>query len=170
MTAKPRRRWLQFSLGTLLLFVAALCVLLAVRSNRQNNRRVAIAKIESLGGEIEYLSAWIDKKGMYVAGIKVDVPRLSLWARILGDNPATCIVAIYFRPEWKLTDADLVYVLSFSEMRILVMGSNQITDAGLLSLSSLSGLVYVVVRANRDVTEAGVAGLQKALPKCRIER
>jgi hypothetical protein len=46
--AKSRRRFFQYSLGTLLVFVALICVLLAVRTNRQHNRRVAIAKIRVL--------------------------------------------------------------------------------------------------------------------------
>jgi len=166
----PKRTWFQFRLVTLLVCVAVICVVLALRVSRQDKRRVAIAGIESVGGKIIYLSEWTGKGVIFAAGIKLDIPQLSLSERLLGDDPSNTIVAVYFEPNWKVTDVVLANTLPFTKMRVLVMGSNHITDAGLLRLKALSGLQLVTVDANRDVTEAGVAEFQKALPKCKIER
>jgi hypothetical protein len=94
MTSKPRRRFFQYSLGTLLVFVAFICVLLAVRTNRQHNRRVAIAKIYGLGGQIAFASDWHPVNSFFLNMSNGPVlPKSSRFARLWGDDPSTCVLA-----------------------------------------------------------------------------
>ena len=46
--SKPRRRWFQFSLRTLLVLVTVLCVWLAMTAERARKQRKAVAAIRAL--------------------------------------------------------------------------------------------------------------------------
>src|SRR5579863_5667165 len=50
----PKRRWAQFSLGTMFVVVTALGVWLGVVVNRANRQREAVVAIEALGGTVYY--------------------------------------------------------------------------------------------------------------------
>lgn len=141
MIAEPRRGWFQFSLSTLLLFVAALCVLPAVRAHRQHKRQAAIAKIDSLGGQIMYLSAWNRHPRSTSA---FTLPEIGPLARLLGDDPDTMAIRVYLGDNSNVTDADLAYLLPLKELRILV------------------------VLNTAKTTDKGIAEIQKALPNCRV--
>ena len=52
--SKPRRRWFQFSLRTLMVLVTVLCVWLGLVSERARKQREAVAAIEALGGWVWY--------------------------------------------------------------------------------------------------------------------
>ena len=81
MTAsKPRRRWLQFRLKTLLLVTAVLCVPLAwvgVRMNDKRKERAVIAELERLGGIVEY-----DYGGVFGACQITPLARESIYRRL----------------------------------------------------------------------------------------
>ena len=53
------------------------------------------------------------------------------------------------------------------ELRMLDLGSTQITDAGLKEVAKLQKLEGLNLQ-NTQITDAGVAELKKALPKCGI--
>jgi len=117
------RRFFQFGLATMLLFVAAICVVLAVRANRQHNRRVAIAKIESLGGEIEYLGP---------KGSRVIEPDLGLLARLLGDDDAsTYVYVVSFPRGGDVNDGTLSLLLPLRELHFLLIRNCPVTDKGI---------------------------------------
>ena len=52
----------------------------------------------------------------------------------------------------------------------LYLGHTQITDAGLVHLARLTKLRYLSLKPNPQITDTCVKKLQKALPKCMIER
>ena len=55
--SKPRRRWFQYSLRTLLVLVTVLCVFcvwLGLVSERARKQREAVAAIEAMGGVVYY--------------------------------------------------------------------------------------------------------------------
>ena len=69
----------------------------------------------------------------------------------------------------KITDAGLKEVAKMEKLTNLSLyGCDQITDAGLKELAKLKQLEGLVL-VDTKITKAGVAELQKALPKCRIE-
>ena len=67
-----------------------------------------------------------------------------------------------------ITDAGLKELTKLKKLTELVLfGCKQITDTGLKELAKLTRL-DVLWLSETKVTKAGVARLQKALPKCRI--
>ena len=66
------------------------------------------------------------------------------------------------KPEGELTVADLEKVTG------LELGGTQITDEGLKEIAKLQKLERLELRFNREITDAGVDELQKALPNCTI--
>ena len=156
------RRFFQFGLATMLVLVAVICVVLAIRSNRQHNRRVAIAKIEELGGEIKYLSELST-----LSSTAWDLPAIGRLARLFGDDPSTYVILVVLN-DAKVTDADLANLLTFSELQGLVIGNDSVTDAGLLSLGSLPNLKLIQFLDNACVTKTGVDEFHKALPNCKV--
>src|SRR5262249_35344749 len=92
----------------------------------------------------------------------------------------------------KLTDQGMVQVCRLTTLQTLDIGRTQITDASAIGLKNLKELthVYLYETATSDITlgnlqgatklqrtrvgaqasDAGMAALQKILPKCKIER
>ena len=59
------------------------------------------------------------------------------------------------------------YKTGFEGVRQLDLSNTQITDAGLKEVAKMKQLI-VLILDDTKVTKAGVAQLQKALPKCKI--
>ena len=68
----------------------------------------------------------------------------------------------------KVADADLASLGQFRKLNFLSLSGAQVSDAGLENLKSLSTLQDLHLRSTR-VTASGVAAIQKAIPKCKIE-
>ncbi len=66
-----------------------------------------------------------------------------------------------------VTDAGLKELAHLKNLTALDLSWTKVTDAGLNELAGLNGLTTLNL-SNTPVTRGGVAGLQKALPKCRI--
>ncbi len=69
----------------------------------------------------------------------------------------------------KVSDAGLKELTNLKKLTIIDLSGTPITDAGLKELANLKGLTSLRLRKTK-VTDTGVAELQKALPKCKIER
>ncbi|MEX2316163.1 MAG: hypothetical protein WD669_03360 [Pirellulales bacterium] len=54
-TASPRRRWFRYSLRTFFLLITAVCIALGLYVKRQRDRYVAIEKIKTSGGFVEFV-------------------------------------------------------------------------------------------------------------------
>jgi hypothetical protein len=67
-----------------------------------------------------------------------------------------------------ITDDGLAELTRLRDLISLTLQSTSVTDAGLRHLEGMRGLVCLDLRACPKVTDAGVARLQKALPKCEI--
>jgi hypothetical protein len=70
----------------------------------------------------------------------------------------------------KVTDAGLKELAELKGLKELHLQETKVTDAGLKELAGLKGLQELHLRGCREVTDAGVAELQKALPDCKIRR
>ena len=67
-----------------------------------------------------------------------------------------------------ITDAGLKEVAKLQQLKVLSLsGAKHVTDTGLKEVAKLKQL-DVLSLGNTQVTKAGVAELQKALPKCKI--
>ena len=60
-----------------------------------------------------------------------------------------------------------MHLKGLSGPKTLYLGGTQVTDSGLVHIRRLTNMWELTLYSAR-VTDTGVAGLQKALPKCRI--
>ena len=136
-----KRRWFQFRLRTLLIFVL-ICLIpycwFLVRVHRQ---REAVAAIEKGGGSVEYGElhgpAWLRK--------------------LLGDKYFAYVVSASLAPQ--TTDADLEHLDGLTEVRGLLLTNTNITDAGLEHLKGLTQLQQLVL-TDTKITDAGLKHLK----------
>jgi hypothetical protein len=70
----------------------------------------------------------------------------------------------------RVTDDGLRTIAALRSVRGLSLESDDITDAGLRHLEALNTLEVLLLARCTKVTDAGVARLKKALPRCDIHR
>jgi hypothetical protein len=154
---KPKGRWLQFSIRTVLVIVTLLCVGLSIWVAAAERPRRAVAAIKELGGRL----GCTDKAG---SGESFPIAFLRRW---LPQAYFDEVVSVELG-NTQVTDAGLAHLEGVTELQLLYLGNTQITDAGLVHLEGLTelrslGLTYT------QVTGAGLAKLRKAMPNCRID-
>ena len=162
MTDKPKRRWLQFRLRTLLLIVAVLCVPLAwvgVRLNQKRRERAAVAAIRDLNGYISY--DWWDNAGK-------STPPGPQWLRaIFGDDFFADVASIEIYNYRDLVDGDLVHLKVFKRLRTLSISggsSKLVTDAGVAFLTGMKDIERLLL-CNMQLTDAGLSSIIKGMDR-----
>src|SRR5688572_26162539 len=89
----PRRRWLRFSLRTLLVAVTVLSVWLGVKVDQARRQKRAVETLQALGADIRYEHQRLAEGG-FDGRIELDVPE---WARELcGDDFFQTVTGVYF--------------------------------------------------------------------------
>jgi hypothetical protein len=68
----------------------------------------------------------------------------------------------------QVTDAGLKHMAWLSGLKVLNLQGTKVTDAGLKYLAALNGLETLNL-GKTEVSPQGVAQLQKALPKCKVQ-
>jgi hypothetical protein len=163
MTApKPKLRWFQFSLRTLLVFVT-LCAIasswLAVKLQEAKRERETETAIEKSDGTVQ----WSEPPG----------PQ---WLRtFLGDDFRRHVVKVV-AVSTKFTDASLENLEGLSQLQTLGLHFTNVTDMGLEHLKRLSqlqdlwlgGELKNLTLYKTNVTVEGVKKLQQELPNCKI--
>jgi predicted negative regulator of RcsB-dependent stress response len=152
MTAKPKRRWYQFSLKTLLVVLTLLCLgpggYVAYEQRKAREQKAAVEAIEKLGGKVETNNK--------VPG------RSPMLRQILGDESVGNVVSVTLN-DTDVTDAGLVHLSGLKGLKHLSLNKTQVTDAGLQHLSGLKELTYLCLDG-RQMTESGLrhlAGLKE---------
>jgi len=174
-TPKRKRRWLQFSLRTLMVLMLIVSVplgWLAYKLRQGREHRAAVEAIQRLGGRI---GSRPDRLGR-PPGEEVYPGRV--WV-CFSRTPVRDAELAYLRgprglyqlnqDATKVTDAGLVHLKRLTQLEELFLDSSRITDAGLEHLRGLTQLRTVDLR-NTQVTDKGVSELKKALPNCEIFR
>lgn len=179
MTATPKRRWLQFSLRTLLVMMTMACVglaWLAYQRNEVRKREAAIAAIEEMGGEIHFdemqpfRPVWLHM--LFSSRSPAEVVGVNLDGTNASDDDLS-LVAGLTKLEWLIlfntpvTDAGLVQLADLTNLEELTLNYTQVTDAGLVHLSGLTKLNRLYLHGSR-VTDQGVAALKQKLPNLQI--
>jgi len=160
--SKPRRRWFQFSLRTILIPTTIIAVLLGWWSHKARQQREAVAILKGTDGQVRYdcRLPWTGKM--------CNPPE---WPKWLLDN----VGVDYFTSAellscgTEVTDGSLEHLKGLTTLQTLSLGRTQVTDAGLKHLKGLTAL-QVLWLGGTHVTDAGVTQLKKALPNCKIER
>jgi internalin A len=70
----------------------------------------------------------------------------------------------------EVTDAGLGTLSNLRGLQVLSLAETAITDKGLRHLESMSQLRFLELDGCPQITDAGVARLKTALPKCQIHR
>jgi Leucine-rich repeat (LRR) protein len=153
----PKRRWAQFSLLTLLLVVAVLCVGLSLVVVPAERQRRAVAAIKALGGRVQYVTPDQDASKAFPR------PFLRRW---LPRDYFDAVQAVTFRAT-QITDAGLAHLRGLRGLQVLSLGSSQVTDAGLAHLRALTGLQELSFDGTQ-VTDAGVTHLQALTELTRL--
>ena len=167
-----RRRWLRFSLRTLLVLVTVCGVWLGIKVDQARRQKEAVEALRALGAEIWYEHQRKDNGG-YDVTIELEVPG---WARELcGDDFFQTVTGVSFLPRtgkdgWPLTrrtvtDEDLKCLSDLPHLEQLLVFSAPITDAGLAHLRYPERLRVVML----DYTEIGDGFVRRLKGADRLE-
>lgn len=147
--AKPKCRWMQFSLRTGFIVVTGLCMALSLWVVPAERQRRAVKKVYALGGH-----------AMYVRRNRT--PNEGFLMRFLG----RWLPPDYFDDvehadlrNTRVTDAGLAHMKGLKGLQSLDLYGSQATDAGLAGLQGLTSLQMLVL-SGTQVTDAGLAHLQ----------
>jgi len=145
---RPTRRWLQFSMRTVLVFVSLLCVALSLWVVPLERRRRAVAAIEALGGRVTFIDS-------QTANESFPKTVLRRWLPQAYFDDVENVGFVYSQ----VTDAGLAPLEGLTTLQSLDLGATQVTDAGLVHLQGLTGLQSLSF-INTQVTDAGLLQLQ----------
>ena len=144
---KPKRRWYQFSLRSLLVFVLAAGLglgLLGRRIRQVQEQRKPVIELQKLGATVEYQET---EGGLSNA----------LLRNLVGDE-ALPVVEIYFL-RTEVTDAGLVHLKGMRSLEVVDLRCTQVSDAGLVHLKGMRSLEVVDLRSTQ-VSDAGLVHLK----------
>lgn len=159
----PRRRWLQFSLGTLFAGVTGLCLWLACCVDQARRQRTAVAELHKLHVAVMY-------------GARQPDGRDARWKELLlGATYREPVEYIGFQhsrglfEEPERIEKALALLADLRGLQRLSLEGAPVADKDLVWLKPLGTLQKLNLRYT-DVTAAGAADLQRALPDCEIVR
>jgi hypothetical protein len=166
---KRKRRWFQFSLRTLLLFVLICAIGCAWLAQKMKQKRIEIEATDAIlkyGGTAFY-EYQFDKDGQFATHGK---PAGPVWLRsLIVDNFVCEVTAVQFAVGREIKTGGLEELSRLPKLTKLDLIGTRIDDAGLDRLKGLTQLRDLWVESTK-VTDPGVKDLQEALPNCRIHR
>lgn len=182
MSGLLKRRWLRFSLRTLLLVTTALAISLGMYVKSLRDRKAAVGAMEKLGGAISlryHGPEWLRKlvgdekyfwnpiavRFQYSDPITDDELRSAIpYLRSFGD-----LNYLSFR-ESQITSDGLKHLLPLADrLLVLDLTYTAISDDGIIHLKQLPKLRFIRVKEGTAITPAGIAELERALPDCKVE-
>jgi hypothetical protein len=180
---KPKRRWVQVSLRTVLVLVTLLCVVLGLWIVPAERQRRAVAAMEEFGGRVEYegydpkgfLRRWLPKD--YFDGVREVHFYRQTEPGLVHENQVTNTGLAHLQGltgvqgvglnSTQVTDGGLAHLQRLASLKGLWLNDTQVTDDGLMYLKRLTRLQWLNLFSTQ-VTDAGVAQLQQVLPNCEI--
>ena len=154
--AKPRRRWLQFSLRSLLLVFTIASVWMGTKANRAHKQSRAVEAITKWGGTVSYDYESDGSKQ----------PAYPAWLRNLLPLDYLATARTVRLPKSQVSDDDLQTLTGLPDLVFLDLEDSKITDAGIRKLNVLTKLQTLILNGT-DCTDQGVASL-KSLTDMRI--
>jgi hypothetical protein len=185
-TIQPKRRFLRFSLRTLLVSVVVLSVPLgwfAMQIERARRQREAVRAIVEVGGTVTY-TLRADEPELWAGCEKEPIPtwlpgrvcEVTVHGRDFRDNDMERLVAhlvnlpnlrVLCVNRTQITDDGLKHLAVLNTLEKLNLNDTKITDEQLMCLSQLTDLEVLSI-GGTQVTEEGIERLQQALPNCDI--
>jgi Leucine-rich repeat (LRR) protein len=165
---KPRRRWLKFSLGGLLLAITLLCLLLGWYAESVARQRRAVERLEQLDATVYYD---YQRKTSSAAG--AHDPRLGppgpAWLHSLvgADWFGTVDMVLHFghfdengTPAEKMTSQDVALLEDLPQLEALLFNKVPTTDADIAHVASLRDLQYLDING-AQLSDAGLEQLAR---------
>ena len=159
---KPKRRWFQFSLRTLLLLTAVFAFGMGMWSHRARQQKQAVTAILELGGSVYYDYHLENPDTPNVFDPKAS-PGAPKWLRaFVADEYFHTVVFVSLR-DTTAADDDLQVLCELPRVENLDLTNTKITGAGLAHLRHLTGLKYLGLWQTQvdDAGLAHIAGLTK---------
>jgi len=156
-TAERKRRWYQFHLWHLFVFVGIMavpCSWLACKLQRVRDQRAIIEEITIAGGEVQY-----DFESDYRMQYVPDPNRVASerWRNLFGRDFVAEVVGIAVYQE-SLSNAQFEKIGQLTSLRWLCLSKTHATDADVAHLRSLSKLEMRELRYT-DITDAAIPHL-----------
>ena len=135
-TLKPKLRWYQYSLRSLLLLMLVVSIVmsgiswLTTTMRRARRQREAAVAVEWLGGTVVY-DFQLDESGKEIQGAEPPDP-IGL-RRYLGDDFFVNVVRVNLNST-KVTDAELEQLKGLTQLKVLELGGTKVTDEGVKKL------------------------------------
>lgn len=136
---KPRRRFFQFSLGSLLLATTALCVWLGAQVNAARRQREVASAVKRLGGFVDY--DWqLDAEDQLTD--QQEPPGPACLRRWIGDDffQTAVQVVMWYVP---LHDDQLPAVERLPELRNLILEGTQLGNSNLQRIARMRALTFL---------------------------
>ena len=186
MRPKPRRRWFQFSIRSLLLLTAAVAAIFAFWVRPALEQR---AVLQSLRGHYTYVTYDVPRHlstgqptPRFVPRWLIDRLGIDFFANITGlevynanDDVLLRLTALPRLNELLLhgtdftTDEGLSSVGKLGQLQVLGLSHTKTNDTRLKHLRGLKKLEQLEL-SDTSVSEAGLAALKQALPQCKVTR
>ena len=178
-TPKPKCRWFQYSLRTLLVVMLWASIGMSwvgVKIWQAKREREAVETIQKFGGGVNWHKLSGPKWLQLLVGVDIfnNVRIVNIAGTKVNDaglESLKCLPQL----QWldlgytQITDADLEHLQGSSQLQVLLLSETKVTDAGLKYLDGLSQLRQLSLNGTA-VTAEGVRKLQQALPNCRLIR
>ena len=152
---RPWRRFLQFSVGGLIVLVIVIGAGLGWIVHQAHVQRDAVAAIKKAGGGIAYDWEWWNVRG--IRGGKPWAPR---WlVKRIGVDFFGHVTRVDLMESSERPDTALVEVGRLNKLHTLYIRNRSVTDAGLMHLKGLPNLSFISLDGTR-VTDAGLVHLK----------
>jgi hypothetical protein len=166
---KPRRRWLQFSLRTMMVMVlicSVPCGWIAYRLKQARDREAAVDRMWKLGGYVTQIPEAPDEE-----------QTVSVWLeKLLGEDLREYTTWVQFGGRWEgvigtwenvqVTDAALEHLRRLPRLQRLTLSAREVTDTQLVQLHQLRELRELHLDGTK-VTDAGLVHL-RALTEIQV--
>ena len=146
---RPKRRWMQFSMRTMLVVVSLSCVALAVWVVPAERQRRAIEEFQAMGGRLNFVDNEGKSESFPIAFLRRWLPQ-----------PYFDKVEVLWLDNTEITDDGLAHMGHLIGLRVLNLDNTQITDAGLAHLKGLTALQGLYLE-NTHITDTGLAHLKE---------
>jgi hypothetical protein len=163
-TNRPRRCWIQFSVRTAVIGVAAAAVFLGLEVNSARKQATAVAAVKAYGGFVHYDYEYVN--GTYVPGRQ---PRAPDWLRhAIGDDYFRTVVEVNLifdgagaaQVQTERTDDAVMPALrDLTSVKTLIIHEGQATDGSMEIVGRLGSLENLYIADAEGLTDAGVAHL-----------